>query len=280
MDYLESCKIVEKYKKMDYEHSGRSQISWDTSAEVLKRAANLLLMAYRQHMTTASPLRITVEGGPGWEEANDSRLIPVYYMLMGLAVENYVKGIIMVNHPEYLTDDRLTKIDKHETYDLLNEHGITGFKEYDDILHQLVEYVTSKGRYPITKKLEEHTSVNEPIDLGRLDNLLNALYKRSKIERRLEAIRNAGDNITFKEFMNAQQEIIAFINPDVSMKDIRNQYPKYSKDLILHVLGNYAEDIGDKKVKRHLLTIAERWNLGYENDKFGHGYVHKTVPRH
>lgn len=280
MDSSESYKLVEKYKKMDYEHSGRSQISWDTSAEALKRAANLLLIAYKQYMTTAAPLLITVEGGPGWEESNDSRLIPIYYMLMGLAVENYVKGIIMVNHPDYLTEDRLTKIDKHETYDLLNEHGITDFKEYDDILHQLAEYVTSKGRYPITKKLEEHRIVNEPIDPDRLDNLLTKLYKRSKIERRLKAIRNAGDNITFKGFMDTQQEIIAFINPDVSMKDIRDQYPKYSKVLIFHVLGNYAEDIGDKKVKRHLLTIAERWNLGYENDKLGHGYVHKTVPRH
>jgi uncharacterized protein (DUF433 family) len=250
---------------MDYEHRALGQISWDTSAQVLARAADHILNAYKRDRAAAKPLRVVAEGSPGWHEANDSRLIPVYYMLMGLAVENYIKGIIMVNHPEYLTEDGLTKIDKHETYDLLNENGITEFKVYDDILHQLAEYVTSIGRFPVTKRIKDHKIVNEPINIGRLNRLLDDLYKRSIIERRLKIIRNKGETITFQGFKYAQKELIAFINPNVSMKDILDQYPKFSKNLIYHALDDYAKDITDKNEKNRLLIKMERWNLGYED---------------
>lgn len=260
---------LEKFRKLDYEHSGRSQMSWETSAQVLKRAADHLLKAYRQDRAKAGPCRVVAEGGPGWEEANDSRLIPVYYLLMGYAVEDYVKAIIIINHPEYLTDDGLTRIDKHETYDLLNENGIPEFKKYDEILHQLVEYVTSMGRYPITKKFEDYKTIYEPIDSDQLNCLLNDLYKRSKLERRLDILRRKGIAKTFREFVEIQEEICAFITPEVSMKDIRDQYPQYAKDLIIQVMQNLAEDIADRKNKRYLRMVIDRWDLGYEDDKIG-----------
>jgi hypothetical protein len=152
---------------------------------------------------------------------------------------------------------------------LLNENGITEFKEYDDILHQLEEYVTSKGRYPITKKSEDHEIVNEPVSLDRINCLLSDLYKRSRIERRLKILREKGDKKTFREFMEVKKEIIAFITSEVSMVDIRDQYPQYSKDFIIQVMQNHAEKIADKKKNILLQIVIERWRLGYEEDKLG-----------
>ena len=194
------AKLIEKYKKHDYEHSGRSLMAWETSAQALQRAAAHLLDAHRRYRDAMGSFNMVAEGSPGWMESYDFHLMPIYYMLIGYAVENYIKGIIIINHPEYLTDDGLTKIDKHETYDLLNENGITEFKKYDDILRQLVEYVTSIGRYPIGKKAERHEIVHEVIDRDRLDCLLNDLYKRSRIEKgwkfsRIEATKKQSRNL-------------------------------------------------------------------------------------
>jgi len=261
------CKMIEKYKKIDYEHSGRSLMAWENSAQALIRAAGHLLDAYKRNRATAGACHITAEGAPGWMDTYDSRLMPIYYMLIGYAVENYVKGIIIINHPEYLTEQGLTKIDKHETYDLLNENHITEFRKYRDILLQLRGYVISNGRYPIGKKADEHEIVSEAIDCDRLDDLLKDLYKRSRIERRLDFLRIKGNAITFQEFLGAQEEIVAFISSNVSMIDIRDQYPKYAKELIIQAMKNHAEDLKDEEKKKHLRMVIERWDLGYEEDK-------------
>lgn len=266
MSYQHTDEEGERFRRLDYEHRGRWQINWDSSAQMLKRAADLLFKAYEQDRATAPPLRITVEGGPGWEGSYDVQLNRVYYMLMGLSIENLVKSIIIVNHPDYLTDKGLTRIDKHETHELLNENGITEFKEYDDILKELVKYVTYKGKYPVSKSKEEHEIIDEPIDLKRLNDLYNALYKRSKVERRLEIIRKKC-NKTFREFTDAQEEIVEFIAKNTTMNDIRSQYPKYSKDLIIHVLEDYAEVMVDGDAKKDLLFTVERWRLGYDDEK-------------
>ncbi len=44
----------------------------------------------------------------------DTELMKIYYMLMGYSIENRIKGIIMVNHPEYLTEEGLKKIGRHD----------------------------------------------------------------------------------------------------------------------------------------------------------------------
>jgi len=263
------AKLIEKYKKQDYEHSGRSLMAWETSAQALQRAATHLLEAHRRYRDAMRPFSMVAEGSPGWKEFNDFHLMPIYYLLIGYAVENYIKGIIIINHPEYITDEGLTKIDKHEMYDLLNENGITEFKEYDDILHQLSEYVISMGRYPITKRLDDYKTIKEPINIDRINRLLSDLYKRSKIEQRLEILRRKGDKRTFQEFMEVQKEIIAFITSEVSMVDIHDQYPQYSKDFIIQMMQNHAEKIADKKKRRSLLIVIERWRLGYDENKLG-----------
>ncbi len=51
------------------------------------------------------------------------------------------------------------------------------------------------------------------------------------------------------------------------MNDIRYQYPKYSKDLIIHALEDYAEVLVDENTKRDLLFAIDRWKLGYDDEK-------------
>lgn len=256
---------LERFKRRDYNDSARRQISWDSYAVLMKRAADHLLQAHLRYLNNKPPLQVVVEGGPGWEEANDFGLINVYYMLMGLSIENVAKGIIMVNHPEYLTEAGITKIDRHDIRNLMIENGINEFREYDDILSQLEKYVLWMGRYPISKSYDRHEVVPDPIDLDRLNELYNIFYKRLRIERRLDKMRQKC-NKTFKEFMAAQQDIVAFFTQDNTMNDIRDQYPQYSKDLIIHVLRDYAEGIADETEKYRLIFKLDRWDLGYYDE--------------
>ena len=99
---------MERFRKTDYEHKGRWQINWDESANALKRAADHLLEIYQANSAERNSrpgLHITAEGTPGWMEVYDTELMKIYYMLMGYSIENRIKGIIIVNHPEYLTEE-------------------------------------------------------------------------------------------------------------------------------------------------------------------------------
>ena len=124
---------MEKFKRSDYEHSGLWQINWDDSANMLKRAADLLLEAHRAkcaELYSHPGPHISAEGVAGWMEHYDIALMRVHYMLIGYSIEDLIKGIIISNHPEYLRDG-LEKIGRHDTRKLLREDGITEFKVYD-----------------------------------------------------------------------------------------------------------------------------------------------------
>jgi hypothetical protein len=128
---------MERFKRSDYEQRGRWQISWDIKADMLKRAADLLLEAYRckcAELDSQQRPRVNAEGAKGWIENYDIVLWRVYYMLMGYSIENRIKGIIMVNHPDYLDEMGLARIRGHNTRASLSQNGIREFEAYDDIL--------------------------------------------------------------------------------------------------------------------------------------------------
>jgi hypothetical protein len=260
---------MERFRKTDYEHKGRWQINWDESANALKRAADHLLEIYQANSAERNSrpgLHITAEGTPGWMDVYDTELMKIYYMLMGYSIENRIKGIIIVNHPEYLTEEGLEKIDRHDIRNLLKENGITEFRAYDDVFRELEKYVTWKGRYPISKYYEKHEVIDRPIDLYTVTDLYKKLYRRSKIERRLEKIRKKCA-ITFRDFTSAQEEIVSFIVPNTSMKDILGQYSQYSKELIVHAMEDYVEETAEESVKPSLRLTIDRWKLGDYDEK-------------
>lgn len=260
---------IEGFRRLDYEHAGQSQISWDCHADRLKRAADILLKAFhdKQAELRSHPGPITTaEGANGWMESFDSSLDYVYYMLIGYSIEDRIKGIIMVNHPEYLKDG-LPEINQHNTRELLKRNDITEFVEYNDVLQELEYYVTWKGRYPIPKNYEQHEVVHDPIDSIRLNELYNKLYKRSILERRLDIIKKKFE-ITYKNFMAIQNEIVSFIAvPGITMSKIRETYPQYPKEIIIHVLEDHLEDLQDESKRNALKYTLERWKLNGDDEE-------------
>jgi hypothetical protein len=165
--------------------------SWERYAKLLKRAADIIFDVYKVPYDKLCSLpnpyyEIDVELG---QDDEDIHLKEIYYLLIGFSIENLVKAIIMIRHPENLTEEGLTKIDKHETFDLLNENGITEFREYGAILKLLTEYVKWKGRYPVPLKQEYFSWSLDTLDPKDANSLYEKLYKRLNLEKRLKDLR-------------------------------------------------------------------------------------------
>jgi hypothetical protein len=276
-DYTE--KEMEQFRKAEYEQGATWQIHWDIQAEKLKRAADIILNAYDAAIAfRGSGSTLTPKGGEGWAKHCDGQLIGIYYMLMGLAVENLFKGIIMVNHPRYLTPDGITEIDKHETYDFLEypdlKNELREFKRYEAILKELAEYVKWKAKYPVSKLYKDFDNSDAPIDRMQLIELYDTLSKRAWRERRPEILRGHGISILFGQFINVQKEIVDFIKPKsngdpnkITMKDIQNAFPRYKKELVISVLEDYAKEVMvDTDAKQDLLSTVMRWELGFDDE--------------
>lgn len=259
---------MEQFRREEYERGAKWQINWDTQAKTLKRAADKILSDYLACLSNTS--------GKGEEKFYDRRLIGIYYMLMGLAVENFFKGIIMVNRPGYYTPEGLDEnIVKHETYEFLNHPDLKDllkeFKKYEDILRELAEYVKWKARYPISKTYKDFDNIGDLINRKQLDELYNALSKRAWRERRPEILRNKdikirGEAISFLKFVEAQREIIDFRTPTTTMSEILATYPHYQKEIVISALTDFAlEEMNEGTERRELLNQITQWELGRDD---------------
>jgi len=273
---------LQEVRRVDYEKGARWQINWDTSAWKLKRAADNLFGIYmdaRSKAASKGNLRIFVEGGKGWDKYLDEQLIGIYYMLMGLAIENLFKGIIMVNHPEYVTSAGLEKIGKHETYEFLNESELkdllSEFQKYKGILLDLAEYVKWKAKYPVSKSYKDFENVGDFIDLKLLTELYDTLSKPARRERRPEILRRQGIDISYSQFIGVQKEIVDFMKPSevpntITLRNIIDAYSQYPRELIISALEDYAQEvIVSERARRDLLLVTERWKLGWDDDSLG-----------
>ena len=219
--------------------------SWERYAKLLKRAADIIFDVYKVPYDKLCSLpnpyyEIDVELG---QDDEDIHLKEIYYLLIGFSIENLVKAIIMIRHPENLTEEGLTKIDKHETFDLLNENGITEFREYGAILKLLTEYVKWKGRYPVPLKQEYFSWSLDTLDPKDANSLYEKLYKRRNLEKRLKDLRDKHKiDKSIKEFLDIQKEIIGFMNSDTEIREIVDTY-RYPWSLIKEVLKDYVKDL-------------------------------------
>jgi len=267
--HLLSEEEIQKARLEEYKRGALGQMHWDSSARKLKRAADNLLRIYLAARSAAESHRgprIFAEGCEGWEEYLDEQLIDIYYMLMGLAIENLFKGIIMVNHPEYLTPEGLEKIDKHDIHEFLVDPALRSllkeFDEYRDILVELAEYVKWKAKYPVSKSYKEFEPIDEFIDRDRLIQLYESLNKRARRERRLQIIRrHRKASISVKEFMDVRKEILEFMTTSTEIKNIREAYPQWDKTMTLHVLEDIAEDL-EENLKDDLRYKIRLYELG------------------
>jgi hypothetical protein len=80
----------------------------------------------------------------------DQQLISVYFLLMGYAIENLLKAILMVQHPEYFrSDQKMVDIRSHNLVDLCRRCNLELHQEEENLLNKLTAYVEWRGKYPV-----------------------------------------------------------------------------------------------------------------------------------
>src|SRR5690349_20208239 len=102
--------------KRQFELRATQTSSWKFRSQVLKRAADHLFEIYHDsvsqdiadafHMMSTGINRM-VSDDEAMQSMLDGSLIGVYFLLMGHAIENVVKGICIARHPEYFEQDKL-----------------------------------------------------------------------------------------------------------------------------------------------------------------------------
>jgi hypothetical protein len=162
--------------------------SWEWYAKSLKHAADVILERYNpaiKELSSKTGGRMNVPEEEWFER--DAHLISTYYLLMGYAIENLIKGIIMIRHPEYLRNNtELIKehIDKnHDTNALLRWNEIDGFRDDWKILNGLSKCVIWVSKYPVPFKREKFDWVYDWMDPIDIDKLYEKLYNRLDEEK-------------------------------------------------------------------------------------------------
>jgi hypothetical protein len=88
--------------------------------------------------------------GQELEDAWDSMLIRPYYLLVGYAVENLLKGILMVQHPEYFQPSgKMTRIRTHDLLGICGHCRIPLTQEESNLLKRLKRCIEWQGKYPV-----------------------------------------------------------------------------------------------------------------------------------
>ena len=215
--------------------------SWERHAQLLKRAADIIFEKYKvpYDKLCSRSYPYYEMNGKVTQEDEDIHLKEIYYLLLGLSIENLAKAIIMINNPNYLTNEGLIKVDKHETDELFRENGITEFIGYEELLRGLASYVKWKGKYPVPLKQEEFDWSLDWFDPKKIDELYKKLHRRLIRELRLRDLKEKHHiNKSIEEFLNIKKEISNFMKPETKIRDIIDAY-QYPFPLIKEILRDH-----------------------------------------
>lgn len=141
--------IIEKRNnlfRMTYKSAASDPRQWLSYARSLKYTSELLKPIFIEEHKTPRP-----RGQKNYFPISVSQ---IYLMIVGFAVENFIKGIYVILNPDIITDDRLVKLNRHDILQLLRELKFTISKEEIDLVERLEEFVLWAGRYPIPAKFE------------------------------------------------------------------------------------------------------------------------------
>jgi len=127
--------------KVTYKFLKSSWSSWSYSAEKVLRVA----------------YKLESERDTKCKELIASSNADVYYMLIGFALENYLKGAIVQNlliSGESLDEDKLERVlDRHNIWELFSKAGLeVQNKVYNSYLDHLTKCIEWRGRYPFPVK--------------------------------------------------------------------------------------------------------------------------------
>jgi len=160
--------INEKMRPLLFKYGFLSPSSWKRRANRLKYAADCLFGLYFEAVTRFLA-RFTKEAEEGtgpiasWhtateeelgKEVTDISLITEYCLLMGYALENLLKGILMDEHPEYFKPDaKIKDISSHNLVSLCKRCSLQITADEEELLKKLTDHILWVGKYPVPLEL-------------------------------------------------------------------------------------------------------------------------------
>jgi len=138
-----------------FREGGGDPSSWLYSAEALMRAARGLLP------TMEADKRRLVDPTPA--TGFEAPVTPIYILLVGLAIENLVKGIYVARNPTACSSDNLpSELTKHKTIEFFERLDLSFSQAEGHLLERIETFVLWAGRYPIPRKLDDLLPRNHP----------------------------------------------------------------------------------------------------------------------
>ena len=132
---------------LEYDKNGNLPLAWETSADDLIVAANVLMEKREEIATEATPI-----GAPTPPEI---MTLSTELMLRGYAIECLLKGIWVSQGNQIVQNGKyigVTGANQHNLIELAKKVNLRLTNQEKDILIRLTNCVTGFGRYPIQKK--------------------------------------------------------------------------------------------------------------------------------
>jgi hypothetical protein len=167
--------IREQVRNKQFKLGATLPIAWKVSSFSLKHAADKLYDVYdAAENRILQRLVDEIESGQSQDDTrelegeelldhHDTHLFSVYCLLLGYAIENLLKGILMVQHPEYFKPNKkMTDIRSHNLVRLCNRCNIPVDKNETALLDTLTTYVEWQGKYPIPLSIDDMPPKKQP----------------------------------------------------------------------------------------------------------------------
>jgi hypothetical protein len=169
--------------------------SWLLSAESLQEAAEaiithedqFLLPYLRAHdAATKEAMAIAYSQGNDAGHAEINARAPNYppaQMLYAYAIENVLKGLIVVNDPSVINSDKLSAVLKdHDLIDLAKKAAFVVHAQEVPVLRALSELAVWAGRYPVAVYARDFVmtpNADELMDYGSRNPIMREFFRRA-----------------------------------------------------------------------------------------------------
>jgi hypothetical protein len=131
-------------------------IFWKTTADELDRMARLGFFAWKSDIQELREWLKEQIGSPEYPPHTTN----VAFFLAALAIENLLKGCVVIKHPEYLRDGKLSKeIKTHKLLNLASEAELTLDADEEEFCRIGSAAIEIFGRYPTGVKVADCLAV-------------------------------------------------------------------------------------------------------------------------
>lgn len=162
--------LNESIKPIMFKYGFLEPSSWIRKATRLKYAADQLYEIYEtSNARYLERFTEAAEAGTGpvivWHKAPqaelgkeiaDISLLTEYCLLMGYAIENLLKGLLMAIHPDYFkSGTKVTAVQSHSLINLCKRCSVAITPDEEDLLTRLTEHIVWVAKYPVPLELAQ-----------------------------------------------------------------------------------------------------------------------------